>query len=65
MGVGWQEILLILVVVFLIFGAKKLPELGKGLGEGIRNFKEAVSGEKDKESDKTKKRDNEKISKDN
>ena len=65
MGVGWQEILLILVVVFLIFGAKKLPELGKGLGEGIRNFKEAVSGEKDKESDQTKNRDNEKISKDN
>jgi sec-independent protein translocase protein TatA len=65
MGVGWQEILLILVIVFLIFGAKKLPELGKGLGEGIRNFKEAVSGEKDKESDQTKNRDNEKISKDN
>jgi sec-independent protein translocase protein TatA len=65
MGVGWQEILLILVVVFLIFGAKKLPELGKGLGEGIKNFKEAVSGEKEKEPDKTKTGGKEKISKDN
>jgi sec-independent protein translocase protein TatA len=65
MGIGWQEILLILVVVFLIFGAKKLPELGKGLGEGIKNFKEAISGEKDKGSDKTKTGGDDKISKDN
>jgi len=65
MGIGWSEILPILAVLFLIFGAKKLPELGKGLGDAIRNFKEAVSGEKDKESDKTKNRDNEKVSKDN
>lgn len=65
MGIGWQEILLILVIVFLIFGAKKLPELGKGLGEGIKNFKEAVSGDKDKGSDQAKNSDNEKISKDN
>jgi sec-independent protein translocase protein TatA len=65
MGIGWQEIVFILVVLFLIFGARKLPELGKGLGEGIRNFKEAISGEKDKGPDKTKTGDNEKISKDN
>ena len=38
-GLGFTEILLILVVVILLFGAKRLPELGAGLGEGIKNFK--------------------------
>jgi sec-independent protein translocase protein TatA len=41
---GW-EILIILVIVLLIFGPGRLGELGKSLGEGIRNFKKAVSGE--------------------
>lgn len=65
MGIGWQEILLILVIVFLIFGAKKLPELGKGLGEGIQNFKAAISGDKDKNTDQKQDNKNDKISKDN
>ena len=43
MGIGTQEILLILVVVLVIFGAKKLPEIGGGLGKAIRNFKRATS----------------------
>ncbi len=43
---GW-EILVILVIVLLIFGPGRLGELGKSLGEGIRNFKKAVSGEED------------------
>lgn len=43
----WQ-LVLILLVVFIIFGASKLPELGRGLGEGIRNFKRALSGEEEK-----------------
>lgn len=38
---GWQEILLILVVVMLLFGSKKLPEIGSGLGRAIKNFKKA------------------------
>jgi len=42
MNLGWMEITLILVVVILLFGARKLPELGKGLGSGIRNFKSAM-----------------------
>jgi sec-independent protein translocase protein TatA len=42
MNLGWMEITLILVVVILLFGARKLPELGKGLGSGIRNFKSAL-----------------------
>ncbi|MCS6997789.1 MAG: twin-arginine translocase TatA/TatE family subunit [Aquificaceae bacterium] len=42
----WQ-LVLILVVILVIFGASKLPEFGKGLGEGIRNFKKALSGEEE------------------
>lgn len=38
-GIGMQEILIILVIAIVIFGAKKLPEIGGGLGKAIRNFK--------------------------
>jgi sec-independent protein translocase protein TatA len=41
MGLGGQEILLIGLIVLLLFGAKKIPELMKGLGKGIREFKDA------------------------
>lgn len=41
-ALGWGEIVLILVVVLLLFGAKKLPELAKGLGQGIKEFKKAT-----------------------
>jgi sec-independent protein translocase protein TatA len=40
-GIGMQEVLLILVVVLLLFGAKRLPEIGGGLGRAIRNFRRA------------------------
>jgi sec-independent protein translocase protein TatA len=40
---GLPEILIILVIVVLIFGANRLPELGRGIGKGIRNFKDATS----------------------
>jgi len=43
------ELLVILLIVFLLFGASKLPEVGRGLGEGIRNFKKALSGETEEE----------------
>ena len=39
---GWQEILLIALIVLLLFGGKKIPELMKGLGKGVRSFKEGV-----------------------
>ena len=41
-GLGFPEIILILVIVILIFGTSRIPELGRGLGEGIRNFKKSV-----------------------
>ncbi len=41
-GLGSQELIIILAICFLIFGAKKLPELGSGLGKAIRNFKGGV-----------------------
>ena len=47
-GLGFPEIILILVIEILIFGTSRIPELGKGLGEGIRNFKKSVRGEDEK-----------------
>lgn len=45
---GFPELLVILVIVILIFGANRLPELGRGIGKGIRNFKDATrEGSKD------------------
>lgn len=42
MGPSWMNIVVILVIVLLLFGGKKIPELAKGLGAGIKNFKNAV-----------------------
>ena len=44
---GFQELLVILLIVIIIFGAAKLPQLGKGLGEGIRNFKKGLKSDSD------------------
>jgi sec-independent protein translocase protein TatA len=41
-NIGVPELIVILVIAFLLFGGKKIPELAKGLGEGIRNFKSAI-----------------------
>ncbi len=46
--IGMPELLVILGVAVLLFGGKKIPEVAKGLGEGIRNFKTALKGEPEK-----------------
>lgn len=56
-GLGMQEVLLIALVVLLFFGGKKIPELMKGLGKGVRSFKEGMNGmEKDFGEDATDKK---------
>jgi len=48
---GPGELILIALIIIIIFGARRLPELGKSLGQGIKNFKKSItSEEKDKES---------------
>jgi sec-independent protein translocase protein TatA len=50
MPLSWWELLLILLVLLLVFGAKRLPEMGRSLGKGMREFKESVTGMDEKES---------------
>lgn len=50
--IGLPELLIILVVAVLLFGGKKIPELAKGLGEGIKNFKGALKQEENPEEKK-------------
>ncbi|GAB6073042.1 hypothetical protein JCM14244_14190 [Venenivibrio stagnispumantis] len=51
-SIGIPELLLVFAIILLLFGAKKLPEIGRGLGEGIRSFKSAFSGEEEKKEEK-------------
>ena len=55
MGFGWQELLIILVIVALIFGTKKLRNIGSDLGGAVKGFKENVSSDSDRkvEADET------------
>jgi len=57
-GLGTQELVIILIIVILVFGVNKIPQLGKGLGEGIRNFKSSIkemsADDEKKQSDKEK-----------
>ena len=43
MGIGMQEILIIALIILLLFGGKKIPELMKGLGKGVKSFKEGMN----------------------
>jgi sec-independent protein translocase protein TatA len=44
-GIGWSELLIILGIAVLLFGARRLPEIGSGMGKAIKNFKAALSGQ--------------------
>ncbi|MCX6601395.1 MAG: twin-arginine translocase TatA/TatE family subunit [bacterium] len=52
MRLGWVEIILIVVILLLLFGAKRIPELLRGLGRGAREFKEGLRGDDDSKGDK-------------
>jgi sec-independent protein translocase protein TatA len=56
-NVGPLEIAVVLVIVLIIFGPKRLPELGQAMGRGIRQFKGSLSGDDDKDSPEEKKRE--------
>lgn len=49
-GIGMPELIIILVIILIIFGAGKLPEIGGGIGRGIKNFKKATAGDLDDET---------------
>jgi len=53
-GIGMPELIIILVIIMIIFGAGKLPEIGAGIGKGIKNFKKATN-EVENEETETKK----------
>ena len=55
---GTWEIVVIVLVVLLLFGGKKIPELMKGLGKGVKSFKDGVNGVSDDELSKTDKKEN-------
>ena len=51
---GWTEILIVVLIIIILFGGKKIPELMSAIGKGIKEFKKGVSGEEDKEKGKDK-----------
>ncbi len=54
-GLGVWELVVILVIILVIFGVGKLPEIGSGLGKGIRNFKKGIKGDKEEKDEEEKK----------
>jgi sec-independent protein translocase protein TatA len=53
-GIGVTELIIVLVIVLVIFGPKRLPQMGRSLGSGMREFKDSISGKsKDDEEDET------------
>jgi sec-independent protein translocase protein TatA len=47
MGLGWQELVIVLVIIMIIFGAGKLPEVARSLGQGVKEFRQESSGATD------------------
>ena len=50
-NIGLPEIAIVLIIALIVFGPKRLPELGKSLGDGLREFKSSISGERDDEEE--------------
>ncbi|MEE2662734.1 MAG: twin-arginine translocase TatA/TatE family subunit [Myxococcota bacterium] len=64
MPIGPTELIIILAICVLLFGARRLPEIGSGIGEAIRNFKSGISGDK-KEIDVTPEENKERVTESN
>jgi sec-independent protein translocase protein TatA len=56
-SLGMTELVIILVIAVLLFGGRKIPEVAKGLGEGIKNFKNALKADDDKPEEKKKEKE--------
>jgi sec-independent protein translocase protein TatA len=50
MGISWQELIVVLLIVLVLFGPKRLPEIGSSLGRGIKGFKDSMNGRDQLES---------------
>ena len=55
-GIGWQELLVVLAIVLVVFGAGRLPQIGEGLGKAIRNLKRSLSSDEEIEVTPSEKR---------
>jgi sec-independent protein translocase protein TatA len=53
-NLGWTEVILVFLIFLLLFGARRLPEIGQSLGKGIREFKKSITGSGDAEEEKEK-----------
>ncbi len=62
-SMGWQEWLIILVIVLIVFGVGKLPQVGGAIGKGLRAFRRAQAGEDEEEVEKPKGKSTEKVEK--
>ena len=59
---SWQEILPIVIILIIIFGARKLPEIGSGLGKGVKEFKKSIKDiEEDNDKENSEKKDKAKV----
>jgi sec-independent protein translocase protein TatA len=56
-GLGWPELLIIALIIIVLFGSRRIPEVARGLGEGIRSFKTGLHGEDKKPVDGSKYRE--------
>jgi len=54
-GLGFQELLVVLIIVLVLFGGKKIPELSRSIGEAIRELRKGIAGDTDENSTKAKK----------
>jgi len=47
LGIGWPELIVLLIIALIVFGPKRLPEMGRSLGKGIREFRSSLGGDKE------------------